>query len=45
MATPPPQTLERLQEAGARVFRNDKHDDMVVTKQDDNVDVAVTKGS
>ncbi len=42
---PTPQTLERLQEAGARVFRNDEHGDVIVTIQDENVDVAVTKGA
>ncbi len=42
---PTPQTLERLKEAGARVFRNDEHGDVVVTIQDENVDVAVTKGA
>ncbi len=41
---PTPQTPERLQEAGTRVFRNDEHGDVVVPMQDDNVDVAVTQG-
>ncbi len=42
---PTPQTLERLQKAGAKVFRNDEHGDVIVTIQDGNADVAVTKGS
>ncbi len=42
---PTPQTLDRLRRAGARVFRNDEHGDVIVTIKDDKVDVAVTKGS
>ena len=42
---PTPQTPERLQKAGAEVFRNDKHGDVVVTIEDDEANVAITKGS
>ena len=42
---PTPETLDRLQRVGAKVFRNDEHGDVIVTVQDDNVDVAVTKGA
>ena len=42
---PTPQTLERLQKTGAEVFRNDEHGDVVVTIEDDEANVAVTKGS
>ncbi len=41
---PTPQTLERLRRAGAKVFRNDEHGDVIVTIKDDKADVAVTKG-
>ncbi len=41
---PTPQTLERLQRAGAKVFRDDEHGDVVTIKEDE-VDVAVTKGA
>ncbi|CAA9442839.1 MAG: hypothetical protein AVDCRST_MAG37-1532 [uncultured Rubrobacteraceae bacterium] len=41
---PTPQTLERLQRAGAKVLRNDERGDVIVTIQDGNADVAVTKG-
>ena len=41
---PTPQTLDRLQRTGAKIFRNDEHGDVIVTIQDDKVDVAVTKG-
>jgi hypothetical protein len=30
---------------GAEVFRNDEHGDVVVTIEDDEANVAVTKGS
>jgi competence protein ComEC len=40
---PTPETLDRLQRAGARVFRNDEHGDVIVTIKDENVEVAVTK--
>jgi hypothetical protein len=39
-----PQTLERLQKADAKIFRNDEHGDVIVTIKDDEADVAVTKG-
>jgi competence protein ComEC len=42
---PTPQTLERLQKIGAKIFRNDEHGDVIVTIKDDDVDVAVTKGN
>lgn len=41
---PTPQTLERLRKAGAKVFRNDEHGDVIVTIQDGKANVAVTKG-
>ena len=41
---PTPQTLEHLRKAGAKVFRNDEHGDVIVTIKDDKVDVATTKG-
>ncbi len=41
---PIPQTLERLRKAGAKVFRNDEHGDVIVTIQDGKANVAVTKG-
>ena len=41
---PTPQTLERLQKSGAKVFRNDEHGDVIVTIKDDEADVAVTMG-
>ena len=41
---PTPQTLERLQQAGAKVFRNDENGDVIVTIKDEKVDVAVAKG-
>ncbi len=40
---PTPETLDRLRRAGARVFRNDEHGDVIVTVKDQRVDVAVTK--
>ena len=42
---PAPQMLERLQKAGAKVFRNDENGDVIVTIKDEKVDVAVTKGA
>ena len=42
---PTPQTLERLQRAGAEVFRNDEDGDVIVTIKGDKVDVATTEGS
>ena len=40
---PTPETLERLQRTGARVFRNDEHGDVIVTIKEEEVDVAVTR--
>ena len=40
---PTPETLTRLREYGARVFRNDEDGDVIVTIKDQKVDVAVTK--
>ena len=40
---PTPQTLQRLQKTGTRVFRNDEQGDVIVTIKDDKADVAVTK--
>ena len=40
---PTPETLERLQKTGARIFRNDEDGDVIVTIKDEQVDVAVTK--
>lgn len=40
---PTPETLERLQRAGAKVFRNDEHGDVIVTIKDEEVSVAVTR--
>ena len=40
---PTPETLERLQRTGAKIFRNDEHGDVIVTIKDQKVDVAVTK--
>ena len=42
---PTPQTLECLHKAGAQVFRNDQHGDVIVTIEDEEADVAVTKGA
>jgi competence protein ComEC len=42
---PTPQTLERLQKAGAQVFRNDEHGDVIVTIDGEKAEVAVTKGA
>ena len=40
---PNPETLERLQRTGAKIFRNDEDGDVIVTIKDEQVDVAVTK--
>lgn len=40
---PTPETLGRLREYGAKVFRNDEDGDVIVTIKDQKVDVAVTK--
>ena len=39
---PTPETLDRLQRAGARVFRNDEDGDVIVTIDEAKVEVAVT---
>ena len=39
---PTHETLERLREYGAKVFRNDEDGDVIVTIKDQQVDVAVT---
>jgi competence protein ComEC len=41
---PTPQTLDRLQRAGTKVFRTDKNGGVIVTVKDDKVDAATTKG-
>jgi hypothetical protein len=40
---PTPETLDRLRRTGAKVFRNEKHRDVIVTIIDEKVDVAATK--
>jgi len=40
---PTPETLDRLQETGAKIFRNDEDGDVIVTIKDEQVDVAVTE--
>jgi competence protein ComEC len=40
---PTPETLDRLQRAGAKVFRNDEDGDVIATIQDEELKVAVTK--
>jgi competence protein ComEC len=40
---PTPETLQRLQKTGAKIFRNDEDGDVIVTIKDEQVDVAVTK--
>jgi competence protein ComEC len=40
---PTPETLDRLQRTGAKIFRNDEHGDVIVTIKEEKVDVAVTK--
>jgi competence protein ComEC len=40
---PTPETLDRLQRAGAKVFRNDEDGDVIATIRDEELKVAVTK--
>jgi competence protein ComEC len=40
---PTPETLDRLQRAGAKVFRNDEDGDVIATIMDEELKVAVTK--
>ena len=40
---PTPETLERLRNSGAKVFRNDEDGDVIVTIKDAEVEVAVTR--
>ena len=40
---PTPETLDRLQRSGARIFRNDEHGDVIVNIKEEKVYVAVTK--
>ncbi len=40
---PAPETLDRLQRTGAKIFRNDEHGDVIVTIKEGKVDVAVTE--
>ena len=40
---PTPETLDRLQRTGAKIFRNDEHGDVIVTIKEGKVEVAVTK--
>jgi competence protein ComEC len=40
---PTPETLDRLQRTGAKIFRNDEHGDVIVTIKDQEVEVAVTE--
>ncbi len=40
---PTPETLDRLQRTGAKIFRNDEHGDVIVTIKEGKVDVAFTK--
>jgi competence protein ComEC len=40
---PTPETLDRLQRAGAKVFRNDEDGDVIVTIKDEELKVAITK--
>ena len=40
---PTPETLDRLQRTGAKIFRNDEHGDVIVTIKEGEVEVAVTK--
>ncbi|WP_119065540.1 ComEC/Rec2 family competence protein [Rubrobacter indicoceani] len=40
---PTPEVLKRLDEAGAEVFRTDLHGDVIVTIEQDDVEVAVTE--
>ena len=44
--TPPLKRSNASEKAGAQVFRNDEHGDVIVTIRDDSVeDVATTNGS
>jgi competence protein ComEC len=40
---PTPETLDRLQRVGAKVFRNDEDGDVIATIKDQELEVAVTK--
>jgi competence protein ComEC len=40
---PTPETLDRLQRAGAKVFRNDEDGDVIATIKDQELKMAVTK--
>jgi beta-lactamase superfamily II metal-dependent hydrolase len=40
---PTPETLDRLQRVGAKVFRNDEDGDVIVTIKDQELKVATTK--
>jgi hypothetical protein len=40
---PTPETLERLQRVGAKVFRNDEDGDVIATIKDQELKVATTK--
>jgi beta-lactamase superfamily II metal-dependent hydrolase len=40
---PTPEVLDRLQRTGARIFRNDEHGDVIVTLEEEQVEVAVTR--
>jgi beta-lactamase superfamily II metal-dependent hydrolase len=40
---PTPETLERLQGVGAKVFRNDEDGDVIATIKDQELNVAITK--
>jgi competence protein ComEC len=40
---PTPETLDRLQRAGAKVFRNDEDGDVIATIKDQELEVAITK--
>jgi len=40
---PTPETLDRLQRAGAKIFRNDEDGDVIATIKDQELEVAVTK--
>ena len=40
---PTPETLDRLQRTGDKIFCKDEHGDVIVTIKEGKVDVAVTK--
>ena len=40
---PTPETLDRLQRVGAKIFRNDEDGDVIATIKDQELEVAVTK--